>query len=137
MIHTNSFGSPNEQASTVSLTDCIIRRGMWYESIAPPITPGIDVVGTICRCGSAVVESGDFKVGDRVAALIRTGGNARYATVPSTSLIKVPKELVSCEVASLVSTYMTAFQALDIARQERENLKGVVILITGGNGAIG
>lgn len=122
------------EASTVSLTDCIIRRGMWYESISRPISPGFDLVGLVHSVGANV---SNFKAGDRVAALVRTGGNARYATVPAASLVTVPLGIDASEAVSVISTYMTAFQALDAARADRDSLEGTKILITGGNGAMG
>lgn len=67
------------------------------------------MVGTIVQTGSEVSE---FEVGDRVAALVRTGGNARFVSVTSTSLVSIPKKLDAGEAASLVSIYTTAYQAL-------------------------
>ena len=81
-----------------------------------------------------------FKVGDRVAALVRTGGNARYINIPSSSLVKVPEGVDTAQAACIVSTYMTAFQALDLARgsnDEDSSLEGKQILVTGGNGPVG
>ena len=127
------------QASTVSLQDCIIRRGMWHRTPLPA-TPGFDAVGTIIRLGEGVSERLPFKVGDRVAALVRTGGNARYVNVPATSLVKVPLGVDSSKAACIVSTYMTAFQALDLARASTDiesSLEGKKVLVTGGNGPVG
>jgi len=127
-------------ASTVSLQDCIIRRGMWYQSVPLPATPGFDAVGTIIQLGEEVSEVSSFKVGDRVAALVRTGGNARYVNVPAASLVKIPLGVDATQAACIVSTYMTAFQALDLARastDQESSLEGKKVLVTGGNGPVG
>jgi NADPH:quinone reductase-like Zn-dependent oxidoreductase len=133
------------QASTVTHNDCILRRGMSPNGgqVSLPATPGFDVVGHIVAVGDSVE---DFEVDDRVAALIRTGGNARYAVVPSGSLVHVPRSLSPADAASVVSTYMTAYQAFQKATEhfkEEDNaetknvLKGKKVLVTGGLGPIG
>lgn len=74
----------------MSINDCVLRRGFSFDPFDPlrlPVIPGYDVVGTIASCGHAVKE---FEVGDRVAALVRKGGNARYISVSASSLVSVP-----------------------------------------------
>ena len=55
---------------TVSLQDCMIRRGKWYDMQKLPFTPGSDFIGTIHEIGSEASRCSTFKVGDRVAALV-------------------------------------------------------------------
>jgi NADPH:quinone reductase-like Zn-dependent oxidoreductase len=103
------------QASTVSYTDCLIRRGMSFEVLPAtslPATPGMDVVGTIIQVGENVKN---VNVGDRVATLVRTGGNARYISVSASDLVAVPRACNSAEAACMVSTYMTAYQSIRLA----------------------
>lgn len=105
-----------------------------------PATPGFDAVGTIIQLGEQVSEVSSCKVGDRVAALLRTGGNARYVNIPASSLVKVPQGVDTTQAACIVSTYMTAFQALDLARASSDSessLEGKKVLVTGGNGPVG
>jgi hypothetical protein len=56
--------------------------------------------------------SNDFIVGDRVAAFVRNGGNARYANVPISSLVRVPRHIDSTQAAAMVSIYSAAFKLL-------------------------
>lgn len=105
-----------------------------------PATPGSDVVGTIKEIGSSV--PGQWKRGDRVAALIRTGGNARYAVVPSSSLVHVPENLDAADAVCMVSIYMTAYQSLKMTLTPEEKkgakpLEGKKILVVGGAGPVG
>ena len=116
VIHVTSGGDMPEpeaqnhvvvkiQASSVTLGDCILRRGYSFDLIHPsslPTTPGHDLVGNIVTCGTKVK---DFKVGDRVAALVRTGGNARYMSVPESSLVKVPLTIDVAEVSRKCETF--------------------------------
>eukprot|EP00934_Nitzschia_sp_Nitz4_P003461 Nitzschia sp. Nitz4//scaffold52_size167869//56335//57796//NITZ4_002270-RA/size167869-snap-gene-0.223-mRNA-1//-1//CDS//3329554017//3451//frame0 len=124
-------------ASTVSYSDCLIRRGVCFNVINPtdlPATPGMDVVGNIVAVGREVTN---FKAGDRVAALVRTGGNARYVSVPATSLVEVPRSCDAAEAVCMVSTYMTAYQALRLVTKDNFTLNGKRVLITGGIEPVG
>jgi D-arabinose 1-dehydrogenase-like Zn-dependent alcohol dehydrogenase len=121
-------------ASTVSVFDCLIRKGVSYEMVDLPITPGMDVVGNIIKCGENVTT---FRVGDRVAALVRFGGNARYVNVLSSNLVEVPRSCDAAEAVCVVSTYMTAYQSLRLVTNDNFSLVGKRILITGGLDAVG
>lgn len=143
-IGTNPFTvfertSSVTQASTVTLNDCLLRRGHDFDVVNPsalPMTPGHDVVGKIIAIGSDVTE---FNEGDRVAALTRTGGNARYASVPATSLVRVPHTLDSAEAACMVTVYSAAYQCLKMVSSKGPmfSLFGKKVLIIGGMDSIG
>lgn len=127
------------QASTISLNDCLNRRGMCFDILDPvclPATPGYDLVGNIIACGSQVR---DFKVGDRVAALVRTGGNARFAHVPASSLIPVAASLDAAEAVCMVSIYTTAYKVLRQVSDHNTtfSLQGKKVLIIHGLDAVG
>lgn len=132
------------EASTVTLNDCLLRRGICFQVFDPvslPGTPGYDAVGIIQEVGSAV-NADEWKKGDRVAALIRTGGNARYAIIPSSSLVHVPKSIDASEAVCMVSTYMTAYQALKLTLDPEEKkgskpFDGKKVLVVGGTGPVG
>jgi NADPH:quinone reductase-like Zn-dependent oxidoreductase len=87
----------------------------------------------------ATVPADSFAVGDRVAAIVRSGGNARYLSVPYTSLVKVPSNLDSADVAALVSIYATAYQALRKVSggSPMFSLDGKKVLILGGMDGVG
>lgn len=115
----------------------MIRRGICFQVINPtnlPATPGSDVVGNIIKVGRKVRQ---YKVGDRVACLVRTGGNARYISVPEVNLVEVPISCDSAEAVCMVSTYMAAYQALRIVTKDNFTLNGRRILITGGIEPVG
>ena len=121
-------------ASTVSLFDCMVRNGVSFESVEFPATPGVDVVGNIIKCGQKVTS---FKVGDRVAALVKFGGNARYISVPESYLVEVPRSCEASEAVCMISTYMTAYQSLRMVTNDTFRLDGKCILITGGMDPVG
>mmetsp|Transcript_27 Transcript_27/g.56 ORF Transcript_27/g.56 Transcript_27/m.56 type:complete len:455 (+) Transcript_27:182-1546(+) len=131
------------EASTVSLHDCCLRRGLdmeFSDRVSLPGTPGADIVGTIQNCGDFQKLENEYGLqqGTRVAALIRHGGNSRYVVVPASSLVKVPRSVKAAEAACMVSPFMTAYQAMQLATGKTYfSLHGKKILVIGGAGPIG
>ena len=123
--------------STITLQDCMIRRGKWYEMQDLPFIPGSDFVGTVHEIGSEASKCSTFQVGDRVVAFSSFGGNAKYITVEYCSLIRVPPGVKSEVALSLCSTYVPAREALDLGRKMNTPFTGANILVIGGNGPNG
>lgn len=93
--------------------------------------PGLEVAGTIVKCGSDVV---DFTVGDRVCALLAGGGYAEYVAVREGQCLPVPVDLSFAEAASLPETVFTVWSNVF----QRGNLQpGETLLLHGGNSGIG
>ena len=117
------------------MDDCLDRRGFSFDIINPsrlPIIPGKDIVGHVLSCGENVVS---VKRGDRVAALVRNGGNTRYIRVSSSRLVKVPGNVAPADAAAMVATYTAAYQALKSVSLSTEtvfSLEGKKVLIVGG-----
>ena len=127
------------QASTITLQDCLIRRGLEYNILDPvglPAVSGRDFVGRVFLCGENVTQ---FKPGDRVAGLLKTGGNAHYTEVSQASLVSVPKRIDSGEAACMVSVYATAYQAVSQATRNTNGneLEGKRVLVVGGMDGVG
>ena len=104
------------------------------DPVSLPATPGGDFVGSIVSVGKGVTA---WKEGDRVAALVRTGGNARYMVLSQDSLVAVPRSVESSEAVAMVSTYMTAYQSLQKALGKSKSFAGKAVLVTGGIGPVG
>lgn len=96
------------------------------------------MIGTIVAMGDDV-EGAGFDYGDAVAACCRTGGNARYCILHYKDLTQAPGNVDSAQAACVITTYMTAYQALHRCkpRGPKQTLEGVNILVTGGNSAVG
>mmetsp|Transcript_26393 Transcript_26393/g.63334 ORF Transcript_26393/g.63334 Transcript_26393/m.63334 type:complete len:868 (-) Transcript_26393:586-3189(-) len=134
--------NPNEivikvDCSTITLQDCMIRRGKWYEMQKLPFVPGSDFVGTIHEMGLDAVQNSTFQVGDKVAAVVPSGGNAKYISMSYQNIIRVPDETDSVMALCLSSTYVPAREALDMARKLNTPFTGANILVIGGNGPSG
>ena len=133
------------QASTISETDCTIRRGEWKNmSMDPFIIPGVALVGKAMgrEKKKPRPSSSNIEPGDNVLALVRSGANARYICIQKHLLIKVPPKLHPDRVVCLAETYLTAFQALHLGQRGgiryRENsLRGKSILIMNAYSPVG
>jgi len=89
--------------------------------------------------GADVTDEGMIHIGDKVGVCCQTGGNSRYAVIPSCDLVKIPDNVDSGQAASIITNYMTAYQAFHRVkpRAPKETLEGMNLLVTGGNGPIG
>jgi NADPH:quinone reductase-like Zn-dependent oxidoreductase len=120
------------EASSVQFTDTLIRAGVYPDVRGPlPVTPGYDVVGRVDAVGGEVTR---WKVGDRVADLCTIGGNATHVLRPAAGLVRVPDRVDAAEAATLVLSWVTAWQAI----VRNGGLKsGETLLVHGGMGAVG
>src|SRR3954467_8096328 len=98
-------------ASSLQYTDVLIRRHLYPQTARqrPPFVMGYDVVGEIDQLGNGVR---DFKVGDRVADMTVVGSNATYRTLRADHVTAVPRDVDAAEAATLILSWMTAYQLL-------------------------
>lgn len=118
------------RSAGVSFADVLVREGI-YPGVRLPVTPGYDVVGDIEAVGADVQ---DFRKGDRVAAMTVVGGYARYITVPSRHVVRVPEGLDCGEAVSIVLNYLTAYQMI---KRCTHVVAGDPILVHGAAGGVG
>ena len=118
-------------AAGVAYADLLMRRGLYPGTPQFPFTPGYDIVGDVDALGEGV--SG-LQLGQRVAALMMTGGYSRYITVEASRLVPVPSGLDPAEGVSLVLNYVTAYQMLHRVAKLRSGQKLLVHSAAGGVG---
>jgi len=120
-------------ASSLNYTDVLIRRHLYPQTAAhrPPFVLGYDLIGEIDQLGEGVT---DFQLGDRVADMTVVGSNATYRTLRADHLARVPAGLDAAEAATLILSWMTAYQLLHRAAQVR---RGQRVLVHGAAGAVG
>src|SRR5689334_22777041 len=115
--------------SAVSFGDVMLRRHVFRARPAVAV-PGYEVVGTIDAVGAGV--SG-MRPGDRVAAFIEYGGNARHALVRASDAVVLPSGVDDAQAAATVLNYASALGMIDAARLTR----GDDFLIHGATGGVG
>ena len=133
--------------STISHTDCAVRRGKYWadSSLQPlslPIIPGVSFSGYVTQLNRGAMKSG-IRYGDRVISLVRVGANARHVCIARDRVVIVPDELKDeKKLACLPEIYLGAFQVLHMgqkngARYKKSSLAGKSILILGGATILG
>ncbi|MEZ5832586.1 MAG: medium chain dehydrogenase/reductase family protein [Dongiaceae bacterium] len=120
-------------ASGIEYTDTLIRRHMYPQTAAirPPFVMGYEVVGEIDQVGDHVTG---FKVGDRVADMTVVGSNVAYRILRADHLARVPAGVDAAEAATLILSWMTAYQLLHRATKVQP---GQRVLVHGAAGAVG
>jgi len=120
-------------AAGVEYTDTLIRRHLYPQTASrrPPFAMGYDLVGEIDQLGGGVKG---FQIGDRVADMTVLGSNAAYRTLRANYLTVVPPGVDSAEAATLILSWMTAYQLLHRAAQVQ---RGQRVLVHGAAGAVG
>ena len=120
------------KAAGVNRPDASQRKGNYPPPPgAPQDIPGLEIAGIIESCGSAVTQ---WKLGDKVCALIPGGGYAEYAIVNASHCLPVPSNLNFAEAASLPETVFTVWHNVF----QRGQLKsGENFLVHGGSSGIG
>ena len=120
-------------ASGLEYTDTLIRRHLYPQTASrrPPFVMGYDVVGEIDQLGDGV--SG-FQLLDRVADMTVLGSNADYRTLQAKYLTPVPADVDAAEAATLILSWMTAYQLLHRAARVQRAQR---VLVHGAAGAVG
>src|SRR5262249_13763613 len=110
-----------------------IRRPLYPQTmrLRPPFVMGYDVIGEIDQLGDGV--SG-FQLGDRVADMTVVGSNAGYRTLRVDRLVRVAAGLDPAEAATLILSWMTAYQLLHRAARVHG---GHGARVQGAGGAVG
>lgn len=115
----------------VNRPDALQRAGLY----APPPTasdlPGLEAAGEIVAIGDGV---SDWRVGDKVCALLPGGGYAEYVATPAAHCLPVPDGMGLREAACLPETFFTVWSNVF----GRGALKaGERFLVHGGSSGIG
>ena len=98
-------------AAALNRADLLQRQGTYPSPAGCPEWMGLEIAGVIEKVGSAVTN---WKIGDRVCALLGGGGYAEYVAVKYDMLMPVPKGLSMVEAAALPEAYATSYLNLFI-----------------------
>ena len=98
-------------AAALNRADLLQRQGKYPSPAGCPEWMGLEIAGVIVEIGKNVT---DWKIGDRVCALLGGGGYAEYVAVKHDMLMPVPKGLSMVEAAALPEAYATSYLNLFI-----------------------
>ena len=93
-------------AAAMNRADLLQRQGAYPSPAGCPEWMGLEIAGVIVSVGKAVTN---WKVGDKVCALLGGGGYAQYVAVKYDMLMPVPKGLTMVEAAALPEAYATSY----------------------------
>ncbi len=121
------------KAAGVNRSDVITRQNMdiYGKSSKDTLIPGLEVSGEITQVGKSVK---DKKIGDKVCALIASGGYAEYVVVDSSHCLPVPEGISLTDAAGIPETVFTVwFNVFHLGKLQPEEK----LLIHGGTSGIG
>ena len=101
-------------AAALNRADLLQRQGTYPSPAGCPEWMGLEIAGEIIEIGSEVAINSDWKIGDKVCALLGGGGYAEYVAVKYDMLMPVPKGLSMVEAAALPEAYATSYLNLFI-----------------------
>ena len=119
------------RAAGINFADTMARVGLYPEAPKPPCVLGYEVAGEVESVGERV-ES--VKVGDRVMAGTRFGGQASMVTVPESQAIPMPDGFSFEQGAGFPVNYATSYVGLVMMGGLREGERVLIHAAAGGVG---
>jgi len=118
-------------AAGVNRPDVMQRQGRYPVPPGASDIPGLEVAGEIVEVGALVR---DWRVGDRVCALVAGGGYAEYCLAPAPQCLPIPRGMDPVYAAAVPETTFTVWTNVF----ERGHLvQGESLLVHGGSSGIG
>ena len=93
-------------AAALNRADLLQRQGKYSSPPGCPEWMGLEISGEIVKVGKDVTN---WKLGDKVCALLGGGGYAEYVAVKYDMLMPIPKGLSMVEAAALPEAYATSY----------------------------
>ena len=97
------------EAAALNRADLMQREGKYPPPAGCPDWMGLEIAGTIVEMADGARAKSDWKVGDKVCALLGGGGYAQYANVKYDMLMPVPKNCTMIEAAAMPEAFATAY----------------------------
>jgi len=101
-------------AAALNRADLLQRQGKYPSPEGCPEWMGLEVAGEIVEIGKSAGEKSDWKLGDKVCALLGGGGYAEYVAVKYDMLMPIPKNCSLIEAAAIPEAFATAYLNLFI-----------------------
>ena len=108
------------EAAALNRADLMQREGDYPPPEGCPEWMGLEIAGEIVEVGEKAKEKSDWKVGDKVCALLGGGGYAQYANVKYDMLMPVPRNCSMIEAAAIPEAFATAYLNLFIEGNIKE-----------------
>ena len=119
------------RAAGVNRPDLLQREGNYPAPKGHSIILGLEVSGIIVSVGAGVL---DFKIGDRVCALVDGGGYAEFCVANEEQIIKISDKIDFVEASGIPECFFTCWANIFEIGKLKKNQK---VLIHGGGSGIG
>ena len=118
-------------AAGINRPDVLQRQGGYPPPPGATDVPGLEVAGEVAAVGDGVTR---WRLGDRVMALVSSGGYAEYCTAPAPQVLPVPPGVGMIEAGGIPETFFTVWaNVFDRGRLQ----PGESFLVHGGSSGIG
>lgn len=97
------------EAAALNRADLMQREGNYPPPPGCPEWMGLEIAGTIVEVGEEAAKKSDWKIGDKVCALLGGGGYAEYANVKYDMLMPIPDNCSMIEAAAMPEAFATAY----------------------------
>ena len=119
------------RAVGLNATDLLMMRDLYQDKVARPYSPGGEIAGVVEEVGDGAE---DLAVGDRVVAILGSGGLREQVSLRSSDAILIPDGVSYEEASVLPIAYASALHAL----KDRAHLAvGERVLVLGASAGIG
>lgn len=102
------------EAAALNRADLMQREGDYPPPAGCPEWMGLEIAGTIVEVGTVAAQKSNWKIGDKVCALLGGGGYAEFANVKYDMLMPVPENCSMIEAAAIPEAFATAYLNLFI-----------------------
>ena len=102
------------EAAAINRADLMQREGDYPPPPGAPEWMGLEVSGEIVEMGKLATVESNFKLGDKVCALLGGGGYAEYVSVRYDMAMPVPEGCSMIEAAAIPEAFATAYLNLFI-----------------------
>ena len=102
------------EAAALNRADLMQREGDYPPPEGCPEWMGLEIAGTIVEVAEGAKAKSNWKVGDKVCALLGGGGYAQYANIKYDMLMPVPENCTMIEAAAIPEAFATAYLNLFI-----------------------
>ena len=100
------------EAAALNRADLMQREGDYPPPAGCPEWMGLEIAGTIVEIAEGAKEKSNWKIGDKVCALLGGGGYAEYANIKYDMLMPVPNNCSMVEAAAIPEAFATAYLKL-------------------------
>lgn len=116
-------------AAALNRADLLQREGDYPPPAGCPEWMGLEVAGSIEKMGDVAKAESNWKIGEKVCALLGGGGYAEYVAVRYDMIMPVPKNCSMIEAAAIPEAFATAYLNLFIEANAKQ---GETLLVTAG-----